>query len=135
MVWCLGFVNFTSIMNKTEEYIFNAEGHILGRLATKVAVVLRGKDEAFFSPNNPSPKRKVAVYNTDKLKFTGNKLDDKKYHQYSGYPGGIRTRTLKEQMVRDSREVFRLAVYGMLPKNRLRHKFMVNLKIYKGEVK
>ncbi|MEK9174836.1 MAG: 50S ribosomal protein L13 [Patescibacteria group bacterium] len=122
-------------MSTNREYKFNAAGEILGRLATQVAVVLRGKDSAGFSPNNPDLKRKVTVYNTDKLKFTGSKLTNKKYHQYSGYPGGLRTRTLADQLARDSREVFRLAVYGMLPKNRLRNKFMVNLKLYKGEAK
>lgn len=121
-------------MNK-KEYKFNADGEILGRLATKVAIVLRGKDSADFSPNMPDLSRKVIVFNIDKLKFTGNKLENKKYFAYSGYPGGIRERTLEESMERDSREVFKLAVYGMLPKNRLRAKFMVNLKLFKGEAK
>ncbi|MDP3764250.1 MAG: 50S ribosomal protein L13 [bacterium] len=122
-------------MNTNKEYKFDAKGEILGRLATQVAVVLRGKDSADFSLNRPDLNRKVTVYNTDKLKFTGNKLEDKKYHVYSGYPSGIRTRTLEEQMDRDSREVFKMAVYGMLPKNRLRNKFMANLKLLKGGLK
>ncbi|MBI4118714.1 MAG: 50S ribosomal protein L13 [Parcubacteria group bacterium] len=117
------------------EYKFNADGEILGRLATKVAVALRGKDGADFSPNNPDLSRKVVVFNTDKLKFTGNKLEDKKYFKYSGYPGGISQRTLKEYMVKDSRGVLREAVYGMLPKNRLRDKFIGNLRLYKGEIR
>lgn len=116
-------------------YKFNADGEILGRLATKVAIVLRGKDSVGFLPNNPNPSAKVVVFNTDKLKFTGHKLEDKKYHNYSGYPGGLRTRPLAELMVKDSREVFKLAVYGMLPKNRLRGKFMRNLKLFKGGLK
>lgn len=107
---------------------------MLGRLATKVAVVLRGKDGADFSHHLPDLARKVTVYNTGKLKFTGNKLEGKIYYRYSGYPGGIRSRTLKEQMALDSREVFRAAVYGMLPKNKLRDKFIRNLKLYKGEI-
>ena len=121
-------------MNK-KEYKFDASGEILGRLATKVAIVLRGKDSANFSPNMPDLSRKVVVFNIDKLKFTGNKLENNKYFAYSGYPGGIRERTLEESMERDSREVFKLAVYGMLPKNRLRAKFMSNLKLFKGEAK
>jgi len=121
-------------MNKCKEYKFDADGQILGRLATKVAVVLRGKDSAKFSPNQPDLSRTVVVYNTDKLKFTGNKLENKSYFWYSGYPSGIRERKLKDQMERDSREIFKLAVYGMLPKNKLRNKFMRNLKIIKGPI-
>lgn len=122
-------------MANTKEYKFDADGEILGRLATKVAVVLRGKDSAKFSPNQPDLSRIVTVYNTDKLKFTGNKLEDKSYFWYSGYPGGIRERKLEDMMEKDSREVFKLAVYGMLPKNKLRSKFMRNLKIFKREIK
>ncbi|MEK7565125.1 MAG: 50S ribosomal protein L13 [Patescibacteria group bacterium] len=124
-------------MDKTDkkEYRFDAKGEILGRLATRVALVLRGKDSATFSLNNPDLTRKVVVFNTDKLKFTGNKLEDKKYHTYSGYPSGIRTRTLEEQMEKDSKEVFKVAVYGMLPKNRLRNRFIANLRLFKGDIK
>ena len=96
---------------------------------------MRGKDGADFSPNNPDLSRKVIVFNTDKLKFTGNKLEDKKYFRYSGYPGGISQRTLKEYMAKDSRGVLREAVYGMLPKNRLRDKFIGNLRLYKEEIR
>ncbi len=120
-------------MTNTKEYKFNADGEILGRLATKVAVILRGKDSAKFSPNQPDLSRTVIVYNTDKLKFTGNKMEAKSYFWYSGYPSGIRERKLKDQMARDSREVFKLAVYGMLPKNKLRNRFIKNLKLFKGE--
>ncbi|MFY9493346.1 MAG: 50S ribosomal protein L13 [Minisyncoccia bacterium] len=122
-------------MNTNKEYKFDAGGQILGRLATQVAVVLRGKDSAAFSPNNPDLTRTVVVFNTDKLKFTGHKLEDKKYFRHSGYPGGISQRTLGERLAKDSRGVLRDAVYGMLPKNRLRDKFIRNLKIYKGEIK
>lgn len=123
-------------MDRTKDkYNFDATGEILGRLATRVAVVLRGKDGADFSHHLPDLNRKVTVYNTDKLKFTGNKLEGKIYYRHSGYPGGIKSRTLKEQMVLDSREVFRSAVYGMLPKNRTRNKFIKNLKLFKGEAK
>lgn len=123
------------VTSNTKEYKFNADGEILGRLATKVAVALRGKDGADFSHHLPDLTRKVSVYNTDKLKFTGNKMEGKVYYRHSGYPGGIKARTLKEYMALDSREVFRQAVYGMLPKNRLRDKFIKNLKLYKGEIK
>ena len=120
--------------SNTNEYKFDAKDQILGRLATRVAVVLRGKDGASFSHHLPDLTRKVVVYNTEKLKFTGNKMEGKIYYRHSGYPGGIRSRTLKEYMALDSRQVFRQAVYGMLPKNRLRDKFIRNLKLYKGEI-
>lgn len=117
----------------TKEYKFDASGQILGRLASKVALVLRGKDSAKFTFNAPDLSKSVIVYNTDKLKFTGNKLEDKMYYWHSGHPGGIKERTLKDFMSRDSREVFRKAVYGMLPKNRLRDKLIRKLKMFKGE--
>ena len=123
----------TSVESKT--YSFNADGEILGRLATKVALILRGKISPKFEPNAITFPGVVIVYNTDKLKFTGNKLEGKKYYWHSGYPGGIKERTLREFMERDSKEVFRMAVYGMLPKNKLRDKLIRKLKLIKGEIK
>ena len=120
----------TSVESKT--YSFNADGEILGRLATKVALILRGKTSPKFEPNAITFSGTVIVYNTDKLKFTGNKLEGKKYYWHSGYPGGIKERTLREFMERDSKEVFRMAVYGMLPKNKLRDKLIRKLKLIKG---
>lgn len=118
--------------NNGKEYIFDAKDQVLGRLATRVALVLRGKDTAKFSAYLPDLTRKVVVYNADKLKFTGNKLIGKVYYRHSGYPGGIKKRTLKERMELDSGRVFRDAVYGMLPKNKLRSKFIKNLKVLRG---
>ena len=123
----------TSVESKT--YSFNADGEILGRLATKVALILRGKTSPKFEPNAITFPGTVIVYNTDKLKFTGNKLEGKKYYWHSGYPGGIKERTLREFMERDSKEVFRMAVYGMLPKNKLRDKLIRKLKLIKGDIK
>ena len=121
--------------SESKTYSFNAEGQILGRLATKVVILLRGKDSPKFEPNVLSFSGVVTVYNTDQLKFTGNKLEDKKYFRHSGYPGGIKSRTLKEAMAKDSREVFRSAVYGMLPKNKLRDRLIRKLKTVKGDLK
>lgn len=118
-------------MSDIKEHKFDANGEILGRLATRVAILLRGKDSAKFEPNNTKTSSKVVVYNADKLKFTGNKLEGKEYFWHTGYPGGIKSRTLKEAMKLDSREVFRKAVYGMLPKNKLRDRLIKNLKILK----
>lgn len=117
---------------KGKVYKFDASKEALGRLATKVAVILRGKNSATFSPNNPDLSVKVTVYNTDNLKVTGNKMEDKIYYHHSGYPGGIKARSLKDYMVRDSREVFRKAVYGMLPKNKLRDKLISRLVLVRG---
>lgn len=119
---------------RTKEYSFDAAGQILGRLASKITLILRGKHVPGFLPNKIAGY-KITVYNTDQLKFTGNKLEVKKYYWHSGYPGGLKSRTLKDFMAKDSREVLRMAVYGMLPKNKLRSRFIKNLKIFKGQPK
>lgn len=77
----------------------------------------------------------VVVFNVDKIKVTGKKMKQKVYYRYSGYPGGLRKRRLEEVMEKDSREVLRKAVYGMLPKNRLRDRMIKKLKIYRLEIK
>lgn len=115
-------------------YKFDASQEVLGRLATQVAIILRGKNSAKFSANNPDLSVQVTVYNTDNLKVTGHKMEDKIYYKHSGYPGGIKARSLKEYMARDSREVFRKAVYGMLPKNKLRDKLIKCLILVKGNL-
>ena len=112
-------------------YRFDATGEILGRLASRAALLLRGKESPNFRPNVVSPVE-VTVFNTDKLKFSGNKLQAKKYYRHSGYPGGIKVRSLEEFMAKDSREVFRQAVYGMLPKNKMRSRLITKLKLFKG---
>lgn len=119
----------------TKNYQFDAKGQILGRLATKVAILLRGKNSPAFAHNKIVFSGVITVFNTDRIKFTGNKLEGKKYQWHSGHPGGIKERSLKEMMVRDSKEVFRIAVYGMLPKNKLRSRFIKKLRIFKGEAK
>lgn len=116
---------------KSQKHRFDATGKILGRLASQVALLLRGKDNPRFKPN-AVPLTDMVVFNTDKLKFSGNKLEAKKYYRHSSYPGGLKVRSLGEFMAKDSREVFRLAVYGMLPKNKLRGRLIKKLKLFKG---
>lgn len=117
-----------------KEYQIDAAGKILGRLAVQVAVWLRGKDLANFLPYL-TPSNTVVVFNTDRIKVTGQKMKQKIYHRHSGYPGGLKSESLDKLLARDSREVVRLAVYGMLPKNRTRDKTIRNLKLYKGKIK
>lgn len=115
-----------------KEYKLDADGKILGRLATEAAVCLRGKNQSDFLPYL-TPENKVIIFNTDKIKVSGKKMVQKFYRRHTGYPGGLREISLEKQMVKDSREVIKLAVYGMLPKNRTRDKIIKNLKLFKGE--
>ncbi|MBI2121909.1 MAG: 50S ribosomal protein L13 [Candidatus Sungbacteria bacterium] len=108
------------------EHRIDAANQILGRLATRVAVLLRGKDRPDFDPARFSDN-KVAVHNTDKMRVTGKKMPQKKYRRHSGYPGGLKEEALERLFARDSREVLRRAVLGMLPKNRLRSRWIKNL--------
>lgn len=109
----------------------DATNQPLGRLASKVANFLRGKHRPDFQSHLLS-KEKVIVYNTDKIKLTGKKLEQKKYYHHSGYPGGLKIIKLKELFKNNSREVLRRAVFGMLPKNKSRKKIIKNLKLFKG---
>lgn len=110
-------------------HLFDAEGKILGRLATEVAKILRGKHRVDFTPNIDGGDI-VVVINTDKIRVTGNKLEGKIYHHFSGYPGGITSISLKDQLGKDSRKVIQMAVYGMLSKNKLRNRMMTRLRLY-----
>ena len=114
-----------------EWYLVDAEGQTLGRLATQIADRLRGKGKPAFTPHVDTGDF-VVVVNAEKIHVTGNKLDDKKYHRHSGYPGGLRTRSLREQLDRQPTEVLRAAVKGMLPRNRLGRAQLTKLKIYAG---
>ena len=114
-----------------EWYLVDAEGKTLGRLATQIADTLRGKGKPQFTPHVDTGDF-VIVVNADKIAVTGNKLDQKKYYRHSGYPGGLKTRTLREQLERRPTEVLRVAVKGMLPKNRLARQQLTKLKIYAG---
>src|ERR671922_255264 len=112
-------------------YVVDAEGQTLGRLATRIADVLRGKDKPRYTPHVDTGDF-VVVINAEKIAVTGKKLDDKIYYRHSGYPGGLRQRTLREQLERRPTEVLRKAVKGMLPRNRLSRAQLTKLKIYAG---
>ncbi len=124
------------MIKKTEkkEYSLDAAGKILGRLAVEAAVLLRGKNKADFLPRL-TPQNIVTVFNTNLIKVSGKKMKQKLYRHHSGYPGGLKEEALVKLFARDSREVVKRAVYGMLPKNRTRDKTIKNLKLYKAEIK
>jgi len=112
-------------------YIVDAEGQNLGRLASIIAETLAGKRSPWFTRHCDTGDF-VVVVNAEKVTVTGNKLRDKKYWRHSGYPGGIRSRTLGELLERRPEEVLRRAVRGMLPKNSLGRTQLMKLKIYAG---
>ncbi len=112
-------------------YVVDAEGEILGRLATRIADTLRGKRKPEYTPHVDTGDF-VVVVNAEKIAVTGTKLDDKRYYRHSGYPGGLRSRTLREQLDRRPTEVVRTAVKGMLPRNRLARRQITKLKVYAG---
>ena len=112
-------------------YLVDAEGQTLGRLATRIADTLRGKDKPEYTPYIDTGDF-VVVVNAEKVAVTGKKLDEKLYHRHSGYPGGLKTRTLREQLDRRPTEVIRKAVKGMLPRNKLARAQIGKLKIYAG---
>ena len=114
-----------------EWYLVDADGQTLGRLATQIADTLRGKNKPAYTPHVDTGDF-VIVVNAEKIHVTGNKLDQKRYYRHSGYPGGLRSRTLREQLDRRPTEVLRTAVKGMLPKNRLARQQITKLKIYAG---
>jgi large subunit ribosomal protein L13 len=114
-----------------EWVLVDAEGKTLGRLATRVAEVLRGKHKPDFTPHVDTGDF-VVVINAEKIRVTGDKLNSKIYWRHSGYPGGIKSRTLGELLDRQPEEVIRKAVRGMLPRNRLARKQLLKLKVYAG---
>ena len=112
-------------------YVIDAEGVALGRLATKVATVLKGKHKATFTPHIDCGDY-VIVVNAEKVKLTGKKLTDKKYYNHSGYPGGLRERTAKTMIAQYPEEMIERAVHGMLPKGRLGREMGKKLFVYAG---
>lgn len=114
-----------------EWWVVDAEGETLGRLATRVASILRGKHKPIFTPNVDTGDF-VIVVNADKVAVTGAKLDQKIYYRHSGYPGGLKERTLREQLQRAPERVIETAVRGMLPKNKLGRAMFRKLKVYAG---
>ena len=112
-------------------YVVDAEGQTLGRLATQIAETLRGKRKAQYTPHVDTGDF-VVVVNAEKIRVTGKKLDEKLYHRHSGYPGGLRSRPLRDELERRPTEVLRKAVKGMLPRTRLGRAQLTKLKIYAG---
>jgi large subunit ribosomal protein L13 len=112
-------------------YVVDAEGKTLGRLATAIADTLRGKNKPQYTPHVDTGDF-VVVVNAEKVAVTGKKLDEKIYYRHSGYPGGLKERTLRAQLERRPTEVLRKAVKGMLPRNRLARQQITKLKIYAG---
>ena len=113
-------------------YVIDAEGKPLGRVASKAAVVLRGKHKPTYTPHVDCGDY-VIIVNASKVLLTGNKMEDKKYYNHSQYPGGLRIRTAKEMVERYPEEMVEKAVKGMLPKNRLGRSMYKKLFVYAGE--
>src|SRR3954453_9831461 len=111
--------------------VVDAEGQTLGRLATQIADALRGKRKPTYTPHIDTGDF-VVVVNAEKIAVTGQKRTEKMYYRHSGYPGGLKSRTLNDMLERRPEEVIRLAVRGMLPRNRLGRKQLTKLKIYAG---
>ncbi len=116
---------------KRNWYVVDAEGKILGRLASKVAGILMGKNKPIYTPNVDTGDF-VIVINADKIKVTGKKLVDKIYYKHSGYLGGLKKETLFSLINRKPEFVIKHAVWGMLPKNKLGRQMIKKLKIYRG---
>jgi large subunit ribosomal protein L13 len=112
-------------------WLVNAEGKVLGRLATEVAVLLRGKRKPEFVDFLDSGDF-VVVINAEKVKVTGKKMEQKKYYSHSGYPGGIKEKSYKELLENKPEEIIKKAVWGMIPKNKLGRAVYKKLKVYRG---
>ena len=111
--------------------LVDAEGKILGRIATEIADILRGKDKPVFTPHLDVGDF-VVVVNAEKIKLTGNKMADKVYYHHTGFPGGIKGITAEKLLEKEPGKLIVEAVKGMLPKNKLRKQFMGKLKVYVG---
>lgn len=118
--------------NKENWYVIDAKDKILGRLASRVAYRIRGKNNPLFSPHVDTGDW-VIVINADKIRMTGNKLDQKKYYRHSGYIGGLTTETAKVLLNKKPEEVIKKAVRGMLPKNKLGRRLCRKLFVYTGD--
>ncbi|HDT13453.1 MAG TPA: 50S ribosomal protein L13 [Candidatus Aminicenantes bacterium] len=112
-------------------WLVNAEGRILGRLATEIADLIRGKRKPQFTSHLDTGDF-VVVVNAEKVKVTGRKLEQKKYYSHSQYPGGIKEETLKDLLARKPEEVIKKAVWGMVPKGKLGRALYKKLKVYRG---
>ncbi len=113
-------------------FVVDAADQVLGRLATRIASVLRGKHKPTYTPHVDCGDF-VVVVNADKIKLTGRKLDQKLYHRYSGYPGGLHSRSARQVLDTHPERVLQAAVKRMLPKNRLARDMYSKLKVYAGD--
>ena len=113
-------------------FVVDAEGQVLGRLATRIARLLIGKDKASFTPSLDCGDH-VVVINAEHVRLTGNKIDQKVYRRHSGYPGGLKEIPIRQLMQKRPEEVIREAVLGMLPKNKLRARRAKKLRVYAGK--
>ena len=125
-----------SFMAKKDEvtrrwFVVDAQGKVLGRLASRIAMVLRGKNKPQFSPYLDTGDF-VVVLNAEQVRLTGHKLDQKKYYRHSGYPGGLKETSVRQLLAKKPEEILRHAVRGMLPKNSLGRQQLKKLKIYVG---
>ncbi|MBI5192175.1 MAG: 50S ribosomal protein L13 [Nitrospirae bacterium] len=116
---------------KRDWYVIDAEGKALGRLASRVAVVLRGKHKTIFTPHVDTGDF-VIVINADKVKVTGNKKEDKMYYHHTGYPDGLKTKSLGKFLEERPEDLVKNSVWGMLPKNKLGRAILKKLKVYKS---
>ena len=112
-------------------YIIDAENKVLGKLATKIAVILRGKHKPVFTPHVDTGDF-VVVINAKKVHLTGRKLANKMYYRHTGYPGGLKSMSAEEMLKKKPEDIIKLAVRGMLPKNKLGRKQLTKLKVYSG---
>lgn len=111
--------------------LVNLENKVLGRVATSIANLLRGKDKPTFTPYADTGHFIVAI-NAEKIRLTGKKLDNKLYHHHTGYPGGLKTKTAKEVLEKHPERLIKDAVWGMLPKNDLSRHLLKKFKVYAG---
>ena len=116
---------------KREWFYVDADGKSLGRMASKIAAILRGKHKPIFTPGLDTGDF-VVVINAEKVTVTGNKLTEKFYYRYSGYPGGMTAISLRDQLARHPDRVIEHAVWGMLPHNKLGRAMLKKLKVYRG---
>ncbi|MFD2672440.1 50S ribosomal protein L13 [Marinicrinis sediminis] len=112
-------------------YIVDAEGKTLGRLASEVATLIRGKHKPQFTPHVDTGDF-VVIINAEKIVLTGKKMDNKMYYRHSGHPGGLKSATAKQMVERRPEKMMELAVHGMLPKTRLGNQMKLRLKVYAG---
>ena len=113
-------------------YIVDAEGETLGRLASRIAPILKGKHKPVYTPHMDCGDY-VIIVNAEKVRVTGRKMDQKLYYRHSGYPGGLRSISLKDQLAKRPERVLQAATRGMSPKNKLGRRMLKKLKVYAGD--